>query len=187
MVQIPAQWVSAGHGVPDLCVKHGLPPTQRRKLRLISKPPGWALPLVVFGAIIYLIVVMAVRKTVVAPAWPFCDECKQQRSRSLLIGGGLLVLSVVVFIGSAGVIDSNSGVGGLGMMLSFVLFLVAVILMARANWVNTSRAIVSRDGQWVEVNAGEPFTRAALALQAQAGAPPPGYGQSQYQQQYQQR
>src|SRR2546430_7500914 len=100
MVQIPAQWVSAGQGVPDLCVKHGLPSTQRRRLRLISKPPGWALPLIVFGAIIYVIIVTAVRKTVIAPAWPFCDECKRQRSRFLLIGLGLLILSVVGFIGS---------------------------------------------------------------------------------------
>jgi hypothetical protein len=173
-VQIPAQWVSAGQGLPDVCVRHGLPATERRRIRLISRAPGWAIPLILFGAVIYLIVVMAMRKIVIAPAWPFCGQCQQDRARLQRIGLVLLGVGVLGLIGSIAALGPlHADIGGLGILLSIFLLLAVLVVLGQSSWVRATRAQVSGDGQWVQVNACEEFTHAALALQNSFG--PPGY------------
>ncbi|OLE25584.1 MAG: hypothetical protein AUG44_15615 [Actinobacteria bacterium 13_1_20CM_3_71_11] len=180
MVNIPAQWVAAGYGVPDICARHGLPATRRLRLRLISRPPGWALPLLIIGVVIYWIVVAALRQTVIAPAWPFCHECEQARKGLRRVGLTLVGLMLLSFVGGIVVIGPlHNEAGGPAFLLGLLLALAAIIVYGRANWVVASRARVSGDGQWVPVDGCAGFDAAAQAIQQAAyAAQQPGPAQA---------
>src|SRR5262249_52373330 len=99
---IPANWVGAGDGVPRGCSRHCQPAAKVARTRLQSRPPGWAYVLLIFGALPYIIAVSVTRKTVVAPAWPFCAQCNTLRVRRLIIGLVVLVGGLALpFVGSA--------------------------------------------------------------------------------------
>ena len=190
LVEIPAQRVSAGHGVPGICARHGLRATERHRLRLASRPPvwtillalpgiafaifyplqlvsrptGWMVLLVLVGLAFYPIVVLALRKTVIAPAWPFCDECRADRAAVRTIGSVVLGAGVVGFVVSviaAGPLDL--GLGWWGMFLSIFVLLGALVTFTRTRLPVVARAQVSADGRWVQVSACELFARAATA------------------------
>src|SRR4051812_38274526 len=91
MTNVPAPWITASGWSPSVCARHGRPPQSRTTVRFISKAPGWAFPLILLGAIVYLIVLSIVRKTVVASNWPYCEQCRALRRQRLLTGLGLLV------------------------------------------------------------------------------------------------
>jgi hypothetical protein len=149
-VAVPAGRVAGGQ-VPPICAKHGQPAAMTKKLRLISKPPGWAFALIILGALPYLIAVLATRKTVIAPQWPFCDQCKAERSRVLGIGLGILGLGLLLFVVGIAASDPDSAVGPLMLLFGFIALLAGLIVAVRGNWVFQSRAMVSRDGGSVVV------------------------------------
>jgi hypothetical protein len=166
MVDIPAQWVAAGQGVPDVCARHGQLAVQRRPVRLISRPPVWALPLIVFGVLVYALVALAVRKTVIAPAWPFCAQCLGARRRQRRIGLVLLGLTTLSALGAIVLVGPlHNDAGGLGFLLALLLMLAAIFVFGSNNWVLASRARVSRDGNSVQVKGCAAFDHAALDVQ----------------------
>jgi hypothetical protein len=158
VVTIPAGQVAAGH-LPPLCPRHGEQPIEMKKLRLFSKPPPWAAVLILLGVIVYLIVVLVMRKKVEAPAWPWCAQCKAQRSRNLGIGLGVLGVGLLLFVGGAAM--GSSDMAPIVILLGFVGLLVGLIVALRANPQVVSSAFVSRDGQFVEVaKADQRFAQA---------------------------
>ncbi len=166
MVDIPAQWVAAGHGVPDVCARHGEPAVRRQRVQLISRAPGWALPLIVFGLLIYALVVFAVRKSVVAPAWPFCAQCLDARRRRRRTGLVLLGMAALSTLGAVVLIGPlHNDAGGSGFLLALLLILAAVIVFGTGSWAYTSRARVSQDGYSVQVKGCAAFDRMALEVQ----------------------
>jgi hypothetical protein len=163
VVTIPAGQVEAGH-LPHVCARHGEQAIEMKKIRLVSKPPPWT-AILIFSVILYVIVVTAIRKKVLAPAWPWCAKCKAQRSRNLSIGLGGVVLGFVLLVAGAGM---SSDAGGLLAFLGFVLLLVGLVFAVLSNPQQITSAIVSRDGNFVEVKkASDGF---AQALQ-RGGAP----------------
>ncbi|MET7400289.1 hypothetical protein ABZS66_43065 [Dactylosporangium sp. NPDC005572] len=157
MVTIPAGQVAAGH-LPPVCARHGEQATATKKVNLISKPPAWAAVLIIAGVLPYLIVVMALRKTVKAPAWPWCAKCTGQRTRNLLIGLGLIVLSLILLVVFAA---AQSDAAALGMLLAFIAFLAGIIVATRSSTQAISGAFVSKDGNLVEIpKADERFAYA---------------------------
>jgi hypothetical protein len=153
--QIPAAVVASGNGMPGCCAKHGQPVALTKKLQLISRPPTWTYVLVLAGALPWLIVVMMLRKTVVAPAWPFCADCVGGRTKQLGIGLGVLALGVVSFIVPMAVMP-DSGAGALLVLLGLVLITTGFILAVRAGWRFQSRAEASKDGLAVLVRDANP-------------------------------
>ncbi|GGM62978.1 hypothetical protein ACFFX1_42610 [Dactylosporangium sucinum] len=147
MVTIPAGQVAAGH-LPPVCARHGEQATAMKKVNLFSKPPAWAAVLIIAGVLPYLIVVMALRKTVKAPAWPWCAKCTAQRTRNLLIGLGLIVLAFVLIVVFA---SAQSDAAALGLLLAFVAFLAGIIVATRSSTQAVTGAFVSKDGNLVEV------------------------------------
>src|SRR6185436_15165607 len=95
---IPSHWVAVGYGVPEVCTRHGQPAVERKKVTVVSRPPGWSYALLLARAIPFAIVATAVRKTVKAPVWPFCPECKRIRTRNLLIGLGVFVGGIALIV-----------------------------------------------------------------------------------------
>jgi len=113
--------------------------------------------------------VAAVRKTVIAPAWPFCHEC--ERSRQRLRRAGLIVLGLMALSFIAGIVQlgpPHNYASAAAIMLAVLLGLAAIIVYGRANWVIASRARVSGDGQWVPVAGCAEFEQAALGIQQSA-------------------
>ena len=182
LIQIPAGWVAAGQGMPNVCARHGRPAVERARIRLISKPPSWTYGLVFLGGIVFAIVTMALRKTVWAPAWPFCDQCRARRNQLMAIGLSIVTLGVLGLAGTIALIGANPDhpAIGLGLLASILVLFAALVVLARSKWVFLAGANVSEDGQWVIVRAEYRFVQAAAGITpTQAGpayvAPPPGY------------
>jgi hypothetical protein len=192
MTSVPAQWAATGYGLPGVCARHGEPATQRVNTRFVSRAPAWAIPFILLGALPYLIVVMAVRKTVNAQNWPYCAQCQAQRQRNLIIGVGGLVLSIVILCTGTSLTDndSTSALAGLMILVGAVLFFVALIFTARSSRQFIAGAVVTRDGLYVELKNADPrFSAQIQAAATQSGMPntgyqvPPGYAQPGYPQQ----
>lgn len=152
VITLPAAQVAAGAGhLPPVCPRHGEPATEQRSVKLISKPPAWAAIFILGGGILYLIIVLAIRKTVKAPAWPWCATCTAQRKKLLAIGLPLLAVGVLLFVGG---IALNSSEGGLLAVLGVIVLLAGTIVAARGGEVPMTGAMVSGDGQYIEVKKG---------------------------------
>jgi len=72
-------------------------------------------------------------------------------SRRLLIGIGLVVLSVVAVTVLAGTLPAGSSYGPLAVVAFVVLLLAGLIFIALAGWPTIASAFASRDGTAVEV------------------------------------
>src|SRR3954469_10749439 len=188
MIQIPAGQVAAGQ-LPHVCPRHGEPAIEMKKIRLISKPPPWAAFLIILGGIVYLIVVMVLRKTVQAAAWPWCEQCKASRSRSLRIGLGVLGLALLLII--IGVATINNDAGPMLFLVGLVALIVGLVSTARAAYQPVAGAFVSQDGAYVEVPKHDGRFQQALkygsAPPQQPQYPPHAYPQQQVQGQYPQQ
>jgi hypothetical protein len=183
--QIPAGWAAAGYGVPDVCARHGEPAVQRRKVSFSTRPPGWSYVLILVGVLLFVIVAVAMRKTVVAPAWPFCARCTELRSRRLKTGLGLLGAAVVVLIGSiaaAAVVTSDDTVGATILIVGDLLFLAGLvaglIVVGQSSWRAVATGVLSPDGLWVGVLSpsqafGERVAAALARAPVPATVPPP--------------
>jgi len=91
--QLMASRVRSGLGLPDVCSRHGRHATRRSRAVIESSPPGWVYATIPAGLLIFLILRAALRKSIVAPAWPFCDRCQRRRATVIAIA------SVVVVVG----------------------------------------------------------------------------------------
>lgn len=161
VITLPSAQVAAGAGhLPPVCPRHGEPATEQRSVKLISKPPSWAPILILGGGILYLIVVLIVRKTVKAPAWPWCATCTAQRKKLLAIGLPILAVGVLLIFGG---IATNSDASPLIAVLGFIVLLAGVIVAARGGEVPMTGAMVSGDGRYVEIKNGS--DRFLMALQ----------------------
>lgn len=154
--RIPAAVVATGNGMPSCCAKHGQPATLGQKLALMSRPPGWTYALIFFGALPFVLVTMAMRKTVTAPAWPFCAECAAARKKQLTVGLSIVAAAVLVMIFPFAALPDDSAVAGVLFLLGFLLLVVGAIWSLRGGWRFQSAAEVSRDGAYVLVRDAHP-------------------------------
>lgn len=194
VITLPAGQVASGQ-LPHVCPRHGEQPIEMKRLRLISKPPPWAPFLIILGGIVYVIVVSALRKKVEAPAWPWCAQCKAQRSRNIGIGLGVLGAGILLLV-IGGALGSDSG--AMLLLFGFIVALVGLVIALRSNPQVISSAFVSQDGNSVEIaKADERFVQALQGGQPavqqqqygyQQQVPQQyGYPQQQVQQQYPQQ
>jgi hypothetical protein len=204
-VQVPAGLIASGEGIPGVCSRHGRESSRAAKCRFISRPPRWAPVLILAGALPYLIVVMALRKTVQAPYWPMCTECDGRRRKLLLAGFGGIAASVVLFFVAVALMSDTTttqtdygytttesgpmaGFGALLLVLAFVAFIGGIIVAGQGTTVGIAQGQVTQDGIFVEFKKSHPsfdqsVTHMLNGLQpAQAFGHPaaqPGYGQPQ--------
>jgi hypothetical protein len=152
-VKLPAAWAAAGgQHLPRVCARHGEPAVLGRKVALLSKPAPWTYLLLLAGVLPYAIAVMATRKTVNAPAWPWCPQCVADRKRKLGIGIGIMVPSflltyALVFAGQ----DALGEIAGIGGLVFIVTGFAGAFIAVRGGANLISGANVSRDGRWIEV------------------------------------
>src|SRR5262245_52821238 len=99
MVVLPVTRAGSVRRVPSVCVRHGARATRQVPVAFYSAPPLWTLPLFLLGALPFLVVYMAMRKTVKVKAWPVCDACLALSHRVRLTGRVLLVGGGIAFPG----------------------------------------------------------------------------------------
>lgn len=149
IVNLPATWVAAGQGLPDICAAHGNPVVIRKQTRIESSPPGWVWALLPLGLLIFFIVRAAMRKAIVAPNWGFCRECiKSQLIRMFtgwaLVAGGLILLGVSLAT------NRTTGPDVL-LPIGLVLLIVGYVGVRISAGEVIARARLTRDGWFIEV------------------------------------
>jgi hypothetical protein len=131
--------VESGAAPRAVCSRHGLPAAATRRVKLYSRSPWWVWLLMLAGWLVALIVAVALRKIVAAPAWPFCDRCEDRRRAA--------VLGVVVTLGVSAVslFLSIATLDLWFLALTFAGILAALALAAQAGWGVIAGAVVSQD------------------------------------------
>jgi hypothetical protein len=168
-ITIPEAVAASSQGMPRVCVRHGLPAEQYKRVTFRSRTPNWTYLLILIAVIAFAIVVAATQKRVKAVAWPFCNECAALRKRRFLTGAGLIALSVVGIVVLASTLPSDSSYGNY-IVLAFVLALIVGLgYLARAGWPSIADGYASRDGSGVELADPSPaFAQAAAPAQERA-------------------
>ncbi len=164
-VRIPSTFVSTNWGTPTVCARHGEPTAESKQMQFSSPPPGWTYALLLLGVLPFVIAVVVLRKTVGAPAWPFCAHCVQGRKKRLTIGLGTVAAGVVSFALALVMPNDQVTAAGVLLLLGIVLVLTGYIIAMRgANRTLIAGGRVTQDGQLVE------FRKAHEAFAAQAAA-----------------
>ncbi|MEV6344691.1 hypothetical protein [Actinoplanes sp. NPDC051851] len=142
---LPAGLVHYGTGVPSVCVRHGETAVKHHKVTFISKPPGWAYLMILFGFLPYLIVVMSLRKTVQSPQWPFCARCLDLRRKQWIIGAALAIGVPVLMYALGQTALSSPALFFVGLFA----FIIGMIVVARSAWGLMAGGVAARDGATV--------------------------------------
>ncbi|GHJ49169.1 hypothetical protein Cs7R123_65110 [Catellatospora sp. TT07R-123] len=177
--RLPVAWVRAGHGIPTVCSRHGLPATLRAHTGFESSPPGWTYATIPLGLFLFFIVRAATRKRVEAPVWHYCDRCRALRRNARAVFGSATAAGVGIM--AAGFARH---VGDPGILLFSLGLLVAVIGyfgLTRTRLAVIAQGAVTQDGQWVTVarpaaefaaQVDAAYRQAQAQAQAQAAAVP---------------
>jgi len=114
-VRVPATWFAQGY-LPRVCARHGQPSSATRKRKFYSQTPPWLYLLLLGSVLLFLIVVLATRKTVEG-SLPECARCSSERRRflwsvlaawfaslGLFIGAGFTASLALVVLGGAAIV-----------------------------------------------------------------------------------
>jgi hypothetical protein len=172
-ILVPAGLIASGEGVPTVCSRHGRESARAAKCRFISRPPRWAAVLILAGMVPYLVVVLALRKTVQAPYWPMCPDC-DGRKRKLLLGGlAGVAVSVVLFVVGVAMASSTTqtvtdygytatesgrmaGFGAFLLVVAFVVFIAGIVVAGQGTVLGVAQGLVTQDGMFVEFKKSHP-------------------------------
>jgi hypothetical protein len=81
-VVVPSIVVASGFA-PQVCVSHHRT-GGTTQVKFLSRTPAWVWVTILVGLIWPLIIAAVLRNTVVSPAWPVCQQCRDERRRNLL-------------------------------------------------------------------------------------------------------
>lgn len=171
-VYLPAQWVAAGRGLPDVCAAHGNPVADRRRTRIESAPPAWVWALLPLGLLIFFIVRAATRKAIFAAGWGFCGACRRTRVTRFIAGIALLGSGAVCLGVLAATADDPASRPGVLIGVGLLLIIAGYVALRISAGEVIARARLTRDGWYVEVRDPAPGF-AAQARTTMAAAPQP--------------
>jgi hypothetical protein len=160
-VLVPANFVSAGWGTPTVCARHGEPAVETKKTQFTSQRSRW---LFLLGAIVYY----ATRKTVTAPAWPFCVRCTKEHTTKTAAGSAGFIVGILIWVGSTQLLPTDAA--PIGTLVGIVLFIGGAFTIGRGGRPAIAGGSVTSDGHAVRfAKAHEAFAvQAAAARQAAA-------------------
>ncbi len=140
------------HGLaPARCAPHGLAGSPA-KVTFRSRTPGWVYLTVFVGLIWPLIIGSMMGKTVIARAWPVCQECKSTLTRARIYAGLALVLWVPLIWLAAQVTDVTTLIGVVPIVLAIFVPLLAAVFALGGSYTPRG-AYVSSDGTRVSFPA----------------------------------
>jgi hypothetical protein len=118
----PLLMAKSGAVLPPRCVKcNGAADGPGKKQRFYWHHPAWLL-LILVSIFIYLIVALLIRSSADV-TYGLCQAHRQKRNQGVLIGVGVLVFSVLLFV-AAGLVHQP-----VLFLIGLVLFLVALVVM----------------------------------------------------------
>jgi hypothetical protein len=153
-------WVQAG-GLPVCCSRHGGPATV---------PAGTVAPHWLVGPAALLVgaVAAVLGRRIVSRGWPYCGECRDERTLRLTAGAALCAVAPLPWLAlvATGPVAGVAGTGTSAMILSMLLgglLLAGGLGFAVAGaWQWLCGTLVSGNGEWV-LARGRPVSAAALA------------------------
>jgi hypothetical protein len=159
-VNVPAVWLAQGY-LPRTCARHGVPASTSCKRSFHTKPPLWVYILILASVLVFLIVVLVMRKTV-SGHLPACASCTAERRRYLgsVLGGW--VATVALFI-AAGLTSS-----GALLLLGFAAVLAALVWSCCGDLQRVHGSLTA-DQVWVTLRGAH----ASFADQLQQALRPP--------------
>lgn len=169
---LPAAMVTAGGGIPAVCSRHGDPAVRGRRVQFISRPPGWSYVLLVAGVLPFMLVATAMRKTLVAPRWPFCASCNNRIRRSRLGALALILAAVGSVVAGITLSGQDSLLAAVGLALFTILFVAGLIVLVSSDPTRVARGVVSRDGYALRLREVAPVFVAALPSRPPLAGPP---------------
>lgn len=138
-IVIPAPSIAAGLA-PTVCAPHHRSGRTQR-ISFQSRTPGWVWVTLLIGVLWALIIAAVLRKTVVAPAWPVCDQCRKERRQNLL-GVWLSLAAWIPAFAIAAYVPTNSPDAVL-----IVVWIVAIMgPLVSAVWFGERASLVRRIG-----------------------------------------
>lgn len=160
-VRVPSAWLVAGY-LPPLCARHGVPATKPVNRKFYTRTPTWVWVLAFLSVLIGVIILLAIRKTVVA-CLPGCETCSLERSRNRLAILGIWLADLALFLIAAAVLSDAL------ILLWFAATAVALVWSFRGT--GLVQGVVSKDGQWVTLTDLDPTFAAKVAagVEQQAG------------------
>ena len=168
-VTIPALALAA-HGLPQLglCPRHGQQTTRTSRRSFSTRAPAWSYLLIFVGLLLFLVVVLSVRKQVAGP-FPECRECDRDRRRfKLWVAAGWSVSSLVLGLALWKANEPLLGIGSL-------LLVAALILSGMGDRFRVS-GWLSKDEAWLTLKGVHPaFAQASNAAQQAAVAAQQSY------------
>jgi hypothetical protein len=168
-MQMPASWVSGGFGIPDVCSRHGEPPTRRRRMVIESRAPGWTYATIPAGLLLFWILRAVFRKAIVTPAWPFCDRCRRRRAVAMVIASAIVALGFATMAVGFGSPDSD--VVGRMFAAGLVIAMLGYVGFHWATLAAIAGVRLTQDGQHVLLKSPSPTFAALLRTQQ----PVPGF------------
>jgi uncharacterized membrane protein YdcZ (DUF606 family) len=157
--RVPATWFAQGY-LPQICARHGVPASASQQRNIYSRPSAWLYLLILPSVLLFLIVVLIMRKTVPGTL-PSCAGCRTDRRRYLLSVFGGWVGALAIFI-SAGFTDS------VALLVLGALAVVAAVVWSCLGDQFRVRGSLSADQVWVTLRGAD----ASFANQIQLAVAP---------------
>jgi len=127
-IYLPTPMIMSGQGIPSRCVLHGEPAVTTKKIRFFSKPPTWTYLLLLLSIGVAVIVMLAIRKKVTAPRWPFCARCVVRR-RNFLVAMWACLAGIPLCFVAANIASDATPSSGTWLLLVGVLVMPLAALM----------------------------------------------------------
>lgn len=149
---VPASMAVIPQMLPPCCARHGAPAAVWKPVTFESRPPSWVYLTLILGWLPPLIILMAMRRQVRVPAWPFCPQCIHRHRQRLLLALALsatcLGASIVALVIAAG---SDYEVVAVVGFLSAILGtpLIGLAVGSSASWRSIADGFASRDGMLI--------------------------------------
>jgi hypothetical protein len=173
VIYLPAALVQSPD-LPSVCSRHGRPAVATRKIAFHSRPPLWTALFLVFALLIALIVMVAIQKTIKAPAWRVCDACFADRSKRVLLGWLLLLPAPIVIGVLAANLPSTTGSAEAFAIVALIVgcVLAGFLVLSSSGWTQLFAGDVVTGGADLRLRKAHPAFVAALP----PPPPLPSYG-----------
>ena len=130
-----------------------------------SRSPGWTYVTILAGLLLFWILRALLRKAIVTPAWPFCDQCRRRRLVAIVIASAIVAGGVVTMVApfASGYTDAAVRTFAVGLVIA----MLGYVGFHWATLASVARVRLTHDGQQVRV------TRPSDAFVAQLNAHQP--------------
>jgi hypothetical protein len=150
-VHIPASSAAQGHGVPDVCGRHGRSAVAVGRVDIVVHPL-WTWLFLFIGVITFFLVRLFTAKKLVLPEWPFCDQCLRKRKSALMVSAVLVLLGLAAIVIQILAHETRADMSA----ISVLLVVAGLIAFGFTSWTEIAGVKTDYDLEWVTVTGAHP-------------------------------